>query len=338
MGGPDVTGTGSAPFLWVRHPQPHPAVTKRLLAAHPELRSLIGHNAWSFVATAALVAAQTALALVLARAHASWWLVLAVAWTAGATIDHGLWVMIHEATHHLMFRRGWRNDMAGLVANLPLLVPGHYSFKRYHLRHHTYQGEYENDADLAAVPEARLVGANLLTKATWLLVFPLVQGLRPLHLKPRQFLDGTILLNCATQATYITLVLLLAGPHARLAALGYLALSMCFSIGLHPYGARWIQEHYTLTPEQETYSYYGPANRLAFNVGFHNEHHDFPSVPWNRLPAIRRIGDEHYARLAAYRSWSGLLVRFLCDRRFTLYARVVREPRDASPRRTEVTA
>ena len=47
-------------------------------------------------------------------------------------------------------------------------------------------------------------------------------------------------------------------------------------------GARWIQEHYLTHGEQETYSYYGPLNTVAFNVGFHNEHHDFPSVPWNR--------------------------------------------------------
>src|SRR5207245_7373140 len=56
---------------------------------------------------------------------------------------------------------------------------------------------------------------------------------------------------------------------------------------------RWIQRHYmTAEGEQETFSYYGPLNRVAFNVGYHNEHHDFPSVPWNRLPEIRAIAPE----------------------------------------------
>ena len=42
-------------------------------------------------------------------------------------------------------------------------------------------------------------------------------------------------------------------------------------------GARWVQEHFTLDPEQETFDYYGPLNvGSRLNIGYHNEHHDFP--------------------------------------------------------------
>jgi sphingolipid delta-4 desaturase len=97
-----------------------------------------------------------------------------------------------------------------------------------------------------------------------------------------------------------------------------------FSIGLHPLGARWIQEHYLTYPPQETYSYYGFLNVPALNVGFHNEHHDFPSIPWNKLPELKRRAPEHYDNLISHKSWSKLLWRFLTDSNLSLYSRMVR--------------
>jgi sphingolipid delta-4 desaturase len=98
-------------------------------------------------------------------------------------------------------------------------------------------------------------------------------------------------------------------------------------VGLHPLGARWIQEHFLTHEEQETYSYYGVLNTVAFNVGYHNEHHDFPSVPWNRLPQIKTTAPAYYDSLASHKSWTLLFLRFLFDREISLYHRVVRKNR-----------
>jgi sphingolipid delta-4 desaturase len=65
-------------------------------------------------------------------------------------------------------------------------------------------------------------------------------------------------------------------------------------------------------------------NRLALNVGYHNEHHDFPSVPWNRLPRIQRMAPEFYDSLVPSHCWSWLWLKFICDPRYSLYSRVIR--------------
>jgi sphingolipid delta-4 desaturase len=78
---------------------------------------------------------------------------------------------------------------------------------------------------------------------------------------------------------------------------------------------------------QETNSYYGWLNRIALNVGYHNEHHDFPSIPWNHLPDLKRAAPEAYDTLGSHASWSKLLWQFLFDRRVSLFARQVRQDR-----------
>jgi sphingolipid delta-4 desaturase len=116
-------------------------------------------------------------------------------------------------------------------------------------------------------------------------------------------------------------VLVWLGPNALL----YLFASFWFSVGgLHPLGARWVQEHFTDDPVQETFDYYGPLNIVALNIGYHNEHHDFPEIPWRRLPDLKRMAPEFYDHLKTHKSWSGLLVKFIFDPRYTLYTRVDR--------------
>jgi sphingolipid delta-4 desaturase len=308
-------------FSWSTQPEPHHARTKAILRAHPEIRSYIGKNPFSMLVITGLVVLQLVLAW--AVADAPWWAILIVAYVAGAIIDHALFVLIHEAAHNLIFRKPAWNYLAGMVANLPQVIPSSVSFKRYHLKHHSFQGVYELDADLPSEWEARLIGNSSIRKALWLLFFPIFQLTRPMRIKQVAIIDRWIVLNIIVVVAADAAVLVVLG----LPALLYLLASLFFSVGLHPVGARWIQRHYLVDEVQETYSYYGGMNKLALNVGYHNEHHDFPSVPWNVLPRVKQTAPEWYEELKSHMSWGRLLLQFIFDPKLSLYSRMLRVER-----------
>lgn len=305
-------------FRVVDTPEPHHLRTRDILRDHPDVRELIGRNPWSFGIIVAGVTLQMTLAWRLAGAP--WWGILAVAWLVGAFVNHAMYVMIHEAAHNLIFRRRWQNHAAGILADVVNVLPAAISFRGYHLMHHAHQGVYDLDADLPSRWEARLIGCGALGKSLWLLLFPVFQLTRPPRLRQIAFLNRWVLLNWASAALVAWSVVVLWGW----GALGYLLASFFFAVGLHPLGARWIQEHYLTSDPQETYSYYGLANVVAMNVGYHNEHHDFPSVPWNRLPRLKAAAPEYYEGLEYHGSWTGLLLRFVFDQELSLFSRMIR--------------
>jgi sphingolipid delta-4 desaturase len=87
-------------------------------------------------------------------------------------------------------------------------------------------------------------------------------------------------------------------------------------------------EHYVFQEgeDQETYSYYGPLNLLAYNVGYHNEHHDFPNIPWTRLAKLHAMAPEWYGEdtLKRHASWPGVTWRFITDPSVGMFSRVKR--------------
>lgn len=306
-------------FTWSTDPNPHHVRVRQILKEHPEMRELVGKNPYTIFLIVGLVSAQVAISYLVS--DAAWWVVILAAYLVGAFISHALWVMIHESSHNLIFKGKFPNMLAGMIANLPHIFASSASFQKYHLKHHAYQGEHDLDADLPDFWEAKLISNNPLNKMLWFLFFPLFQITRTARLNIELF-DRWVVLNWVIQLTFDAAIIFFLGPKAFV----FMLAAFFFSVGLHPLGARWIQEHYlTLDPVQETYSYYGPLNTVAFNVGYHNEHHDFPSIPWNKLPQIKEKAPAYYDSLISHQSWSKLLLLFIFNPKLSLYSRVLRK-------------
>ncbi len=305
-------------YVLTDDPIPHLGRAREIIKRHPEVRQLFGPYPLSALYVSAVVIFQLAVAWLLRDAH--WLLIIAAAYCVGAFASHSLFVLIHDASHNLILKGSRANRLIGLLCNVGQGFPSAMSFRTYHLLHHWHLDEYDYDADLAFHWEAKLVGNSPIRKAIWLLVFGAIETVRPLRIQTA-FTDAWMIGN----VIFIIAVDALVWEYCGTAGLAYVLLSTFFGIGLHPLGARWIQEHYTFVKGQETYSYYGILNRLAFNIGFHNEHHDLVKVPWVHLPKVKRLAPEFYDNLFAHRSLTRVLFQWLFNRDLDLFTRITRE-------------
>merc|ERR1712000_531767 len=129
------------------------------------------------------------------------------------------------------------------------------------------------DMDVPTTLEARLF-RGVLGKLAFLFLQPLTYSLRPLFVRP--------LPPAAAEAVNLLFVFacdLTVFHFLGVKSLLYLIVGTLLGMGLHPCAGHFIAEHYVFMKGHETYSYYGPLNAITFNVGYHNEHHDFPHIP-----------------------------------------------------------
>ncbi|HEY1955973.1 MAG TPA: fatty acid desaturase [Polyangiaceae bacterium] len=310
--------------------EPHARRRRELLTRYPEIRKLAGFDRSTAAVAVAVSAAQLAIASIVGHARLRWWWVLPLAWAVGAPLTHWLSMAIHETSHRLAAKTRRANEVVALVANLPMVLPVAATFHRYHVDHHRLLDVLGGDTDLPLAFEVRWVGRSSVRKALWLFLHPLVYIARGFTFAKRP--NRKEIAN----AIVIVLVDLAIARFLGGAALAYLAISFYFAHGLHPVAAHFVHEHYTFEKGQETYSYYGPINLIAFNVGFHNEHHDFMNVPGSRLPELRRLVPE-YGALVSHRSWTGVLWRFIRDPALSYASRLVRTKETFLRARKEAT-
>jgi len=64
---------------------------------------------------------------------------------------------------------------------------------------------------------------------------------------------------------------------------------------------------------------------LCFNVGYHNEHHDFPQIPGCRLHQLRKLAPEYYESLSSYTCWVQVIWDYISNPEISPFSRVLRK-------------
>jgi len=310
-------------FTWTYDDQPHTDRRKAISSKYPEIKSLFGTDPHFRHLVLACVATQTVMCYFLQ--DASWPLIVFLAYTFGGSINHALTLAIHDLCHNTAYgnSKPYKNRLFTLVANLPLGIPSGITFKKYHIDHHRYLGGITSDkvlldTDTPLPWEAKFFKGSFL-KTIWLILNPGFYGLRPVFTSPKPITKYEVY-NIISALSYDGFILYAFG----LKSLAYLLIGTILALGLHPMSGHFIAEHYNFIKNVETYSYYGPINMIAFNVGYHLEHHDFPFIASSRLPLVQKMAPEWYADLPYIPSYLSVLWSFITDKQVGPFARLHR--------------
>lgn len=220
--------------------------------------------------------------------------------------QHALLVLGHDASHYRILSKRWQND---LFANVFLMWPTFASveaFRKFHGTHHQYTNLpndgnrhiwYTHDAagDLAPdwqYPKTRLgLAFVLLRRAAFLTgLFWIVRGLVGSTLIP-----SPPWMRAARALFHVALVAVLTVFSLWYAFLLYWIVPFCTWHIAVQY-ARLICEHSAVESEEEEYAvtrstiptWIESIFILPANIGYHIEHHWYPSVPFYKLPELHK--------------------------------------------------
>jgi len=256
--------------------------------------------------------------------NAGWPVWLLACYLGGSFLTHSLFLSIHEVTHNTAFKTQWMNDALAITANLGILIPYAMVFRDYHADHHRYMGWDGVDTDLPTAFELRLLD-SFAGKLFFLTFQTLFYAVRPMMVKTKRFQTRHIV----NWVVCISFGVFWASVYGMWPVL-FLVAGIVMAGTFNPASGHFVSEHYNIkdpegTGNQETFSYYGRWNLVCFNVGYHNEHHDFPSIPWTRLPQLYATAKEFYDPLVKTESWLGTVMHFLWNHNIGMFSRVKRE-------------
>lgn len=303
-------------FHVMKHDEPHNLRRIAILAKHPEIKQLFVKEPMTFVWVIYIHLFQLFSCYVISCYDFSWPVIVVAAFFIGAIPNHALYVLIHDITHFTVLNSLRANQMLAIFANLPQIIPSAVSFGRYHRDHHSNFGDILNDPDIPTVGEVKFF--NTWYKRLFYVMFmPIFYALRPYFKKPKSP-SGMELFNIFCSFLYGSAIAYFFSAKA----LAYLTLGTLFGLSINPIGGHLIGEHYEFFKGQDSYSYYGWMNIINFNVGLHVEHHDFPNIPWSKLPQVRKIAPEFYDNLPQLHSYFDALFKYVFDSTMGPWSRI----------------
>lgn len=306
-------------FEWSFTDEPHASRRREIRKKYgKKISELEGHDPKLKWVVLLCVAVQMGTCYLASRTD-SLMLYFALMYVVGGTLNNTLGLSLHELSHGLGFKKMSHNVYFGIFANLPLGIPISVSFRKYHLEHHRFQGEDMVDSDIPSSWELSVFNSAPM-KFLWCILNPLFYAIRPLFVLPKTP-SSLEIANYVIQIVFDLILWYVWGFKAT----AYLVFGTLLGLGFHPIAGHFIAEHYTFVKGQETYSYYGPLNFFMFNVGYHNEHHDFPRIPGSRLPELRKIAPEYYDNLPYHMSYVKVFYHYIFDRTVGPWSRVKRQ-------------
>jgi sphingolipid delta-4 desaturase len=319
----------------------HRERAKAMIKAHPEIKNLFGNDPTT--AFWCLAAAGTQIGLAFAASFGPWWLTLLLAYVIGSSINIMLFQLGHECVHGLVFKRPFWNRVLFTITTLPMFLSGHHTWWPEHLVHHTDMGAKKDfitrrrtfflgtrPTSPLFLPYSLFMLVTQVARSCVGLVMYVFGSLLRGRLKPgpktlavladEHLVSGYERDGFTTWAVWYPLINLTTC--GLLLAVGgwkpvvYLLASQAFFTGfLHPYCLGWvlgISHFHGARRYQPTASHYGWfINLVSFNAGLHVEHHDLMTIPWRRLPELRRIAADFYDDLETIPSYTWLALQFV---------------------------
>ncbi len=206
----------------------------------------------------------------------------------------------HECTHQTPFRSVWINEVIG-HAIAPILALPFIWFRNFHLAHHKYTNDPDNDPELADKGRPTTAMAMFIYLSGWnywrgnlRMLWDNAMGRisapylpkRRHHVMQREASLILILYGLAAISLFYSSLLLWVWIIPVLVGQPFLRLYLLAEHGLCPPVADMLENSRTTFTSRLIRS-------LAWNMPYHAEHHSFPNVPFHNLPALNDITLTH---------------------------------------------